>query len=123
MHSNNREAWMKEALKVGGGALVEALVDMSDGIHRVEEAQKKHAEETAKQFDKIRAELAATNNGFVSGDADGHRRWHELQIRKVEELRRLRIAIQEKTISGLIWACIVGAGALIFDGIKAKLGV
>lgn len=113
---------MKEALNLGGDALVEALVDMSDGIHRVEQAQKLHAEETARQFEKIREELAATKLGFVGGNAEGHRRWHELQIRKFEELRRLRIAIQEKTISGLIWSAIVGIALLSYDGVKAKLG-
>lgn len=47
---------------------------------------------------------------FPGGDYLGHCRYHALMIERNEELRRLRAAILEKTIAGLVWAVIVGAG-------------
>lgn len=44
---------------------------------------------------------------FPGGDPEGHRRYHETQIEILAEKRRLRIAIQEKTISGLVFAGII----------------
>ena len=46
---------------------------------------------------------------FPNGDADGHRRYHELMIDDIESRKRLRQAIQEKTISALIWSAVAGA--------------
>lgn len=51
---------------------------------------------------------------FPNGDTDGHRRTHEAMIEDMAERKRLRIAIQEKTIAGLIWFMIVGIGYAIF---------
>jgi hypothetical protein len=55
----------------------------------------------------IMAELRAIREAFPGGDTEGHRRAHETMIELLEERRKLRIAVQEKTISGLIWAGIV----------------
>lgn len=57
----------------------------------------------------IMAELKAIRGAFPGGDVEGHRRAHEAMMELLEERRRLRRAIQEKTISGLIWAGIVAA--------------
>lgn len=46
-------------------------------------------------------------DAFPAGDTEGHRRYHELQMQLLEERRRLRIAVQEKTISGLVWGLMV----------------
>ena len=51
---------------------------------------------------------------FPGDDVEGHRRAHEAQIEMVEEKRKLRIAIQEKTISGLIWAALVALGTALY---------
>lgn len=49
-------------------------------------------------------------NAFPQSDLEGHRRAHQTMIDMLEEKRKLRIAIQEKTISGLIWAALVAVG-------------
>lgn len=54
---------------------------------------------------------------FPAGDLDGHRRYHEVQIQRLEETRRLRVAIQEKTISGLIWAGVVWVAYSAFHSV------
>lgn len=45
---------------------------------------------------------------FPGGDHIGHCRYHSLMIERNEELRRLRAAILEKTVAGLVWAVLVG---------------
>lgn len=61
---------------------------------------------------------------FPGGDHVGHCRYHALMIEQLEERRRLRRAIVEKTISGLVWSFIVGAAIAVWYGflalIKAK---
>ncbi len=58
---------------------------------------------------------------FPGGDHVGHCRYHDIMIEQVEERRRLRQAIQEKTISGLVWAAIVGIGYSVWEYTKAHL--
>lgn len=60
---------------------------------------------------------------FPAGDTDGHRRYHQTMMDMLEERRRLRVAIQEKTISGLVWACIVFFGVSAAKYIRSLLGV
>lgn len=58
---------------------------------------------------------------FPGGDHVGHCRYHRLMIEHTEEVRRLRQAILEKTISGLIWAGIVIGGAAVWFYLKAQI--
>ncbi len=53
-------------------------------------------------------------SAFPSGDFDAHRKYHELQMELLAEKRKLRVAIQEKTISGLIWLTIIGIGTAVW---------
>ncbi len=57
---------------------------------------------------KMEARIKRIEDAFPGNDPMGHRRYHETQIEILDERRRLRIAIQEKTISALIWSAIVG---------------
>jgi hypothetical protein len=113
------EAWKAEALKLGGQSLVDKIVEMADGIHVLLQAADKND-------DRMRdAEVAIQKlyKGFPSSDVDGHRRAHEAMIERTSEIRRLRVAIQEKTISGLIWSGIVGIAVLIWIGIVTSIGL
>jgi hypothetical protein len=58
---------------------------------------------------------------FLGGDHVGHCRYHALMIEGIEEHRRLRRAILEKTISGLVWSAIVGGGAALWFWFKAQV--
>lgn len=59
--------------------------------------------------------LSKLEKGFPDGDIEGHRRFHQTQIQIVEEKRKLRQAIKEKTLSSLIWMLIVGLGVLLYN--------
>jgi hypothetical protein len=50
--------------------------------------------------------------------SDDEVRWVKLAIHKQEQSIALRQAIIEKTLGGLVWACIVGFGYVIFDFFK-----
>lgn len=60
-------------------------------------------------------------SGFVNRDPEGHRRYHETVIEDLEERRRLRKAVQEKTISGLVWAAMLAIGSACWAYLKAML--
>lgn len=75
------------------------------------------------QVEELANSVKKVVNAFPNGDHDGHRRFHETQMEMLEEKRRLRIAIQEKTISGLIWAAIVIGCKLLWDGVVKAMNV
>jgi len=55
---------------------------------------------------------------FPGGDHVGHCRYHELMIEDLAEKRRLREAVQQKTISGLVWAGVVGLAYAVWQYLK-----
>lgn len=78
-------------------------------------------EAVEKQQESISTILEKIMGAFPEGDVDGHCRYHQLMIERTEEVRRLRAAIQEKTISGLLWSFMVFVGVTIWHYLKAKL--
>ena len=145
-HTPGEPLWQQEVRKMGGDALVEVLSEikecqnkMAAKINGMGDEIESHLEahinkafaggdaeghRRARMGDEIESHLEAhINKAFAGGDAEGHRRAHEAMINLIEEKRRLRVAIQEKTISGLIWAGIMFVGLAIFNEVrKAILG-
>lgn len=72
---------------------------------------------------ELQAQIDEIKGAFPAGDADGHRRYHELIIENTEAKKRLRAAIIEKTIPGLLWAALVWIGIACLQSIKALLVV
>jgi hypothetical protein len=104
------ELWQQETKKLGGESLVQVIEEIRDNqrvmLDRLDLMERRHS--------ASEASISLLNRAFAGGDIEGHRRYHELIIENTAEKRRLRIAIQEKTISGLIWAAIVGCGAAVW---------
>lgn len=63
------------------------------------------------------------NKAFPGADADGHRRAHEAMIQLAEEKRRLRVAIQEKTLSALVWGAIIALALALWTKLRLTLGL
>lgn len=59
---------------------------------------------------------------FPAGDVEGHRRYHDREIRRFDQRERLIAAIQEKTISGFIWSGIVGLGFILWKSFLHFIG-
>ncbi len=102
--------WQEQARKLGGDDLVQVIVDLREGQLQV-----------LKRLEHLENSVAQLNRAFPNGDTEGHRRYHDLKIQELEEKRRLRIAIREKTIAGLVWAVIVGIGTAMWHYTKTKL--
>lgn len=94
-----------ETVGVSPGKVAALFSQRIDDLH---ERQRK----TERDVDHIKT-------AFAGGDYEGHRRYHETVIEILAERRRLRIAIQEKTLSGLAWAAVVALGTLFWKGLVA----
>lgn len=67
------------------------------------------------------AKIALLYNAFPSNDIAGHQRYHQLIIDKIEETRKLRMAIQEKTYAGLVWAVIIAIVLSLYNELKRRM--
>lgn len=58
---------------------------------------------------------------FSGGDHVGHCRYHDLMIEDIAAKKRLRQAVMEKTIAGLVWGALVGLGVVVWQYLKTML--
>lgn len=66
------------------------------------------------RLDLQEANISRVLGAFPAGDPESHRRYHDALIEDLAERRKLRQAVQEKTISGLVWSGIVALGTLLY---------
>lgn len=97
------ELWQQEVLKLGGDPLLEIISNLQEGQREIAATLAK----IDKRQDLVEREVVAFRKAFPDGDIEGHRHYHDTMIEILNERRRLRIAIQEKTISGLIWSGVI----------------
>lgn len=109
---SNKELWQQQAEKIGGQHLVGVITDMRDTLDKME---KRHSNN---EYD-----IEQLKKAFPECDFEGHRRYHETVIESLAERRRLRVAIQEKTISGLIWAGVLALGTMIWKELVSIIQV
>lgn len=75
------------------------------------------ADERLDSLERWRADMERRfAEAFPGGDHVGHCRYHTLMIEDIDAKKRLRQAIVEKTISGLVWAAIVGIAVVLWYG-------
>jgi hypothetical protein len=107
----HRELWQQEAAKIGGESLVHVITEVKEGqekiIERLDTIEESH-QQTIREVSRFK-------DAFPSGDFESHQRYHAMLIEQLAERRRLRIAIQEKTISGLVWSGIVAIGYALWN--------
>lgn len=117
--------WQEQARAIGG----EHFVTLIEGMNDTQNTLARQLKEVADAQEDIRLDLNALKSAmadivataFPAGDTDGHRRYHELIIQKTEEVRKLRVAIQEKTISALIWSFLVFIGVCVWTFVANTL--
>lgn len=90
--------------------ILEAQQKIIDRLDVVELRQTSHGER-----------LTDLANAFPNTDTQGHRLYHQTMIEILQERRRMRVAIQEKTISGLVWAAMVFLGLAAWQYMKSHL--
>lgn len=107
--------------KMDDKELKDLVREIRDGQIEVLNRVDRYEREQDKRFTGIEQDLEKMCGAFPSGDVEGHRRYHETMIELVEEKRRLRRAIIEKTIGGLVWSGIAGLGIAVFHYLKTLL--
>lgn len=80
-----------------------------------------HQQEITKCLASMESKIDGITKAFPDGDFDGHRQYHAAMMETLAERKRLRLAIQEKTISGLVWAGLVALGFAVFHEIQTVL--
>lgn len=100
MRETDEEEDMQE-LKKKQNELVETVTHISRSVDEIKD-----------QFTKA----------FPANDVDGHRRAHEVMMEDIQAKKKLAQAIKEKTISGLVWAAMVGAGIAFWHEILRITG-
>lgn len=68
------------------------------------------------QVANLRQEISETVPGTLTEE---EHQWVRLAIQREGQSIKLRQAIIEKTLTGLIWAAIVGLGVILLDYLKA----
>ncbi|MBT9495384.1 MAG: hypothetical protein IV107_24185 [Paucibacter sp.] len=64
------------------------------------------------------AEVVAAIQPRPASLSDDEQRWVRMAIQREAQSYRLRQAIIEKTLSGLVWAAIVAVGLMVLDYAK-----
>jgi hypothetical protein len=86
------------------------------GVRTEEARDETMADERLESLERWRDDLEKRfAEAFPGGDHVGHCRYHQLMIEDIDSRKRLRQAVLEKTISGLAWAAVVGAGVAIWN--------
>lgn len=83
-------------------------------IIEIKESQDKIVETMNKELTAIK------NEAFPNGDLTGHKYYHNIMIERNRELKSLRNAIAEKTISGLAWSGTMFLVYAVIDYLKSK---
>jgi hypothetical protein len=80
-----------------------------------------HQQEVTRRLESMEQKIDGITKAFPQGNFESHRHYHETMQEMIAERRRLRVAIQEKTISGLIWAGLVAIGIAVFHELQTVL--
>lgn len=70
--------------------------------------------EIIRELQSIQDEVSKMRSAFPDGDPAGHCAYHLIIIEREKQRIKLRQAIIEKTLSGLIWMAIVFLGASVW---------
>lgn len=84
--------------------------EAEDPVHRIDELERWRAD-----LERRFAEA------FPGGDHVGHCRYHQLMIEDIDAKKKLRQAVMEKSVAGLVWAGIVGLSLAVWQYIKESI--
>ena len=111
---SDRELWQDQVKDLNGSALLQLVTEIRDG----QKDMAKRMDSIEKDQEKTLADVEKICRAFPGGDIESHKRYHEVQMEMLEEKRRLRRAIMEKTIAGLVWSAIIAGFMLGMNYLK-----
>jgi hypothetical protein len=107
---------------------MEGQKDIVAAIRALEESlSQRHGEnverhdETDKKVDEALRRLDELLKAFPGGDWDGHRRYHESVIRKVEARTKLFEDLRGHLLKNGLWVCLAFLAWAVMQAIKAKV--
>jgi DNA-binding transcriptional MerR regulator len=77
--------------------------------------------EMLKKLEDVGVSLNEIKSAFPDEDFSGHARYHQALIERNVELRRLRVAIVEKSLSALVWLLIIWLGSALWREVVEHL--
>jgi uncharacterized membrane protein YebE (DUF533 family) len=103
----SKELWQMEAERMGGPALAEML----GGLHELQLESSRKIDAIIERNVHADAAMAKLLAGFPSGDVDGHRRYHEAIIERMELRNRM---VREALIKAAGSGALAGLGWLAY---------
>ena len=97
--------------------LAQLLQEIRDNQHSIMTRLEMIDAANAKQLQDI----AKLKSAFPGEDAEGHRRYHETMIALVDERRKLRMAIVEKTVVGCVWVAIAFVAVACWEALLGSI--
>lgn len=107
----------------GGGRINEGgFVEARAGVRAQDARDETMADERLESLERWRDDMEKRfADAFPGGDHIGHCRYHTLMIEDIDSRKRLRQAVIEKTISGLVWGAVVAIGIALWTWVKTQV--
>ena len=97
---------------------MEANAGLKSREDRAESMADERLDSLERRHDDLEKRFA---EAFPGGDHVGHCRYHEIMIEQIEERRRLRRAVMEKSIAGLVWGGIIFLALAAWQYVKTNV--
>lgn len=104
----------------GWSAVVKAIDNMRDEIGQRHTENTTSLEVVQKELKIVIDRVDDLAKGFPDGDWDGHRRYHEVVIRKMEARTKFYEDLRMKLLDRGIWALLAFVGAAVLYYVKSK---
>lgn len=98
-----------------------AILAIKDDLDQRHSENITRAEVTDKKVDEAIRRIDDLHKAFPGGDWEGHRRYHEAMIDRIEKRAKLYDALLEELTKKGMWALIVFVGAAIWFYFQSKV--
>lgn len=98
-----------------------AILSIKEDLDQRHSENISRAEVTDKKVDEAIRRIDDLHKAFPGGDWEGHRRYHEVLIDRIEKRAKLYDAMLEELTKKGMWALIIFIGAAVFYYIKGQL--
>lgn len=101
--------------------VVAAILAIKDDLDQRHSENITRAEVTDKKVDEAIRRIDDLHKAFPGGDWEGHRRYHEAMIERIEKRSKLYDAMLTELTTKGMWALIVFLGGAVLFYIRGKL--
>lgn len=98
-----------------------AILSIKDDLDQRHSENITRAEVTDRKVDEAIRRIDDLHKAFPGGDWEGHRRYHEAMIERIEKRAKLYDAMLEELTKKGMWALILFVGTALWFYIKSKV--